>query len=262
MKDNNFNNNIVKKDNDTKKIFVVLVLLMTLMVCITGATYAYFAISATSVNNITGTSATASLIITNESTATQSAIPSYVAPTDASNQSLPMVPQISYTGSTNVLQKALTGATEKDKCVDGNGNVICKAFTFYVRNLSTAAVDVRGSLKFTYSNSHATDPFPNLRWKLMTDENTVSVSTSTVSNVFSATAPIKASTSKVYFDTSNVALAANGGTKQYWVIIWIEETLGADQSAKDKGTWYGTIEFEAFNETGTSIGGVTSTITG
>ena len=48
--------------------------------------------------------------------------------------------------------------------------------------------------------------------------------------------------------------------KQYWLIVWIEES-GSNQNSTDKGTWYATIEFEAFNESGTAIGGVTSTIT-
>ena len=80
----------------------------------------------------------------------------------------------------------------------------------------------------------------------------------------------------LYFDTTNVALAANGGTKQYWLIVWIEET-GQDQSQPigtnppveendqtsigDWGTWTATIAFDAVNESGTAIGGITSTIT-
>lgn len=257
------NINTIKKDNDSKKIFTMLILILTLMVCTTGATYAYFAIGATATNNMTGTAATASLIITNSSTGTAAAAPSLIAPSNVTYTSLPIVPQISYTGSTNVLQKALTGASGKDKCVDANGNVICRAYTFYVRNLSSAAADIRGSIKFSY----ATNAFHNLRWKLMDSATTVTVSSGTVSSAFSTTAPINASNgTKIYFDTSNVALAKEGGTKQYWIIVWIEET-GADQgssagtSLQDVGTWYATIQFEAFNEAGSAIGGITSTIT-
>lgn len=253
----------IKNDNDSKKIFTMLVLVFTLMICTTGATYAYFAISASNVNSITGTAATGSLILTNTTGGNTDAAPQIIAPAIASNQSLPMVPQISYAGTTNVLQKAFNGASGKDKCVDGNGNVICRAYTFVVKNKGTAAVQVRGSVTFSY----AANAFHNLRWKLMDSATTVTVSTKTAGNAFSATAPVNAvSGSKVYFDTQNVSLAANGGYQQYWLIVWIEET-GADQGAtagtslQDVGTWYATIAFEAFNTAGTAIGGLTSTIT-
>lgn len=252
------NDNIQKKEQDSKKILTLVILIAVFMVSTTGATYAYFAISATISNQMSGTAATASLVITNTPSGSTnvSTIP-YVAPTTTANQALKMVPQISYTGSTNVLQKAFNGASGKDKCVDANGNAICKAYTFVVKNLSTAAVDVRGYVQFSFSSGST---FTNLRWKLMDSATAVTLSTKTASSTFSATAPIIASTSKVYFDTSNVALAEGNGNKQYWLIVWIEET-GADQNATDKGTWYATVGFEAFNESGTSIGGITSTIT-
>ena len=196
--------------------------------------------------------------ITNTTSSNTSANPDLIAPATATYNSLPMVPQYSYVGTTNVLQKALTGASGKDKCVDANGNVICRAYTFTVKNLSSASVDVRGYIQFSYGTDSS---FSNLRWKLMTSATAVTVSSSTVSSTFSTTAPIAANTgSKVYFDTSNVALTANGGNKQYWLIVWIEET-GSNQSNSDKGTWYATIGFDAFNESGSSIGGLTSTIT-
>lgn len=253
-------------DQDSKKIFTMLILVVTLVICTTSATYAYFAIGASAVNNITGTAASASLILTNSTSvnATTNEPPQLIAPATATYNTLPMVPQISYTGTTNVLQSALNGATGKDKCVDDNGNVICRAYTFVVKNLSSAAVDVRGSITFSYG---AGSTFNNLRWKLMSSATAVTVSSSTASTTFSTTDPIKASTSKVYFDTSNVDLTSNGGYKQYWLIVWIEE-IGEDQGAgasiakRDVGTWYATIQFEAFNETNTAIGGITSTITG
>ena len=256
MKDNNFNNNIEKKDNDTKKIFVVIVLLMTLMVCTTGATYAYFAISATAANNITGTAASATISFgTNPDNPTT--IPTLIAPSNDTYTSLPMVPQISYTGTTNVLQKALTGASGKDKCVDDNGNVICKAYTFTIHNLSTSTVTIRGNIKFTYTSGST---FTNLRWQLMSNATTVNITKKDAGTTFATGVPVKASTSQVYFDTENVSLAANGGSKQYWLIFWIEET-NANQSSTDKGTWYATINFESFDAFGNANGGVTSTIT-
>ena len=255
-------NNQVKNDNDSKKIFTTLILVLTLMICTTSATYAYYAISATATNNITGTAGTGSIIIANTSTATSSTAPSLIAPATSTYNTKPMVPQISYTGTTNVLQKALTGASGKDKCVDGNGNVICRAYSFFIINKGTSAVDVRGSIKFTWGSNSI---FNNLRWKLMDSATAVTVSTATAETTVSTTAPTKASTSTVAFDTANVALAPEA-SKQYWLIVWIEET-GSDQGAaattasRDVGTWYATLSFNAYNESGASIGGVTSTIT-
>lgn len=256
------NNNVIKKDNDSKKIFGVIIMVLTLMICTTSATYAWFAISASANNSISGAAAAVNQTtygygLDFADSSGNSAAPTYIAPATTTYQSKPMVPQISYTSSTNVLQKAFTGASGKDKCVDANGNVICKAYTFTIKNTTDAAVDVRGYIQFTFDSDST---FTNLRWKLMTSATAVTVSTATGSSNFSTTAPVIASTSKIYFDTTNVALAANGGTKQYWLIVWIEET-NANQNTTDVGTWYGTIGFDAFNESGTSIGGITSTIT-
>ncbi len=258
-------------EKDSKKIFTMLILVVTLAFCTTSATYAYFAIGATNNNTLTGTAATGSLIMTNSTTSSSAHSPDYVAPTKAANRSLPMVPQISHNGTTNVLQKAFDGATGKDKCVDDNGNVICKAYTFVVKNLGTSVVAVRGSIQFSYGSGN----FNHLRWKLMDSATEVTVSSSTVSTTFSDTAPIVAGTSKIYFDKNKVSLSANGGAKQYWLIVWIEES-GADQShiepptgstspsesTEDYGTWTATIAFEAVNNAGTAISGITSTITG
>lgn len=249
------NNKVNREDNDSKKILTLIALIATLMITTTSATYAYFAITSPSNNSMTGTAATAGLIITNSTSSSTGAAPSLIAPTNSTYTSLPMVPQYSYRSSTNVLQKAFNGASGKDKCVDANGNVICRAYTFVVRNTSTAKVNVRGSVTFSFTNT-----FTNLRWKLMDSATAVTVSSATAGTGFSTTAPIKATTSKVYFDTSNVLLSANGGNKQYWFIVWIEET-GADQNTTDKGTWYANISFDVFDTNGSTIGGITSTIT-
>lgn len=253
---NNNQINTPKKDQDSKKILTLVVLIAVFMLSTTGATYAYFAFT-TPTATISGEAATASLVFTS-GTGTDAGTAANVGPTNTTYTSQPMVPQISYTGTTNVLQKALTGATGKDKCVDANGNVICKAYTFGVANTSSAAVNVKGSITFNWSNPST---FANLRWKLMDSATAVTLSTKTAGTAFSTTAPIKAvKGSKVYFDTQNVFLSKTNGKKQYWLIVWIEET-GGDQNNTDKGTWTATIAFDAFNTDGTSIGGLTSTIT-
>lgn len=250
-------NESVKKDNDSKKILMLIVLIATLMVGTTGATYAYFAITAPTNNTITGTAATASLILTNTTSGTSNAAPTLVAPTSSGYITKPLVPQYSYRNSTNILQKALTGATNMDKCVDANGNAICRAYTFVVKNQSTAAINVRGKLKFQYASGAA---FANLRWKLMTSATAVSVSSATAGDTLSTTAPTRASTNYVYFDSANVSLAANGGNKQYWIIFWIEET-DANQNNTDKGTFNVEITFDVYDAAGNVVSGITSTIT-
>lgn len=241
-----------KKNGDSKKIITMLVLIVIVMICTTSATYAYLAISATATNNITGTVATASLAFQlSNSATTTSGVPSITAPTSSTYTSSSMVPQYAYNNATNVLALAYTGATGKDKCVDGNGNVVCKVYTFTIRNNSTATVVVDGKIKFS-------TPTANLKWALMTNATTVpSITSTTDTDIHTA------STSDVAFAT-NLSLVPSGGAtstsaatgsyKQYWIIFWINET-GATQT--DSGSWSATVTFTSSNGTG-----ITSTITG
>lgn len=229
----NINNS---KDKDTKKIATVFILIVALILCETGATYAYFQVTATSNNTLTGTAATANLVFTTT--------PTLIAPTNSSYVNGKMVPQKSLNGSTNVLQLAFNGASGKDKCVDGNNNVICRAYSFVIKNSSTATVVVKGQVQFTWGDS---DTYTNLKWKLMTNSTTVAVA--------SGNEGITVSKNTWQNFATNVSLAPNG-TQQYWIIVWIEET-GGIQNTTDKGTWYASIKFE--DNAGQ---GITSTITG
>ena len=244
MNDKKIQNN---NESNSKKILALAVLIVTLMITTTGATYAYFAFGATSENIATGTAASASLSFKGSGTscATNTAedkTPAFIAPAVAANQTLKMVPQKALNGTTNVLQKAFTGASGKDKCVDGNGNVICKAYTFTIKNCSSATAVIKGQIKFTFASSSG---FTNLKWKLMDSATSVTVA--------SGNAGATATTTYANFDTG-LSLAING-IKQYWIIFWIEET-GGTQNSTDYGTWYATINF-VNNTDGT---GITSTI--
>lgn len=229
------NNKSEQKNNDSKKIFTLIVLIATIMVSTTSATYAYFAFSASSNNSLNGTAATASLEF--------SATPELIAPATATYNTKPMVPQHALSGTTNLLQKALTGVSGKDKCVDANNNAVCRAYSFTIKNSSSATAVLRGRIKFTWA---ASSSFANLKWKLMTSATSVSAS--------SGNSGTAATTSFQNFET-NISLAPNA-TKQYWILVWIEET-GTTQNSTDYGTWFGTIEF--INNTDGS--GITSTIT-
>lgn len=246
---NDINNN-VKKNGDSKKIVTLIVLIATLMVGTTGATYAYFAVSAAANNNITGTVASGGLAFQlSNSATTTSGVPSLTAP-GSTYASKPMVPQYAFNNSKNVLALALTG-TGGNSCVDANGNVVCRVYTFTIRNNSSAVAVVNGKISFT-------NPTTNLKWALMTSATAVPDITSTTDTDIKA-----ASTSDTTFAT-NLSLnpsggasstsAATGSYKQYWIIFWINET-GSSQT--DSGTWTANITFTSSNGTG-----ITSTITG
>ena len=241
---NTGNNEVVNKDNDTKKIFSMLVLIFTLMICTTSATYAYFAINATAVNNITGVVASGNIEF--------SQLPTLVSPSSSTYNTLPMVPQYAYNKSKNVLQLAITGGkpnggTTAVPCVDGNGNVICRVYSFTIRNNSSAVVNISGTINFT-------NPTTNLRWAPMSNATTV-VNITSVNDTDIHTASTSAATFYGGDGTTSIyQLAANGGTKQFWVVFWINET-GAVQT--DSGTWYATLTFNEANGKG-----ITSTIVG
>lgn len=227
------------QDSDSKKIFTMLVLIFTLMICTTGATYAYFAISATN-NTMTGTAASASLTLT----VTQATLKS-------SNTNV-MVPQ---------LESSLgTAMNSTNKCVDGNGNIVCKAYTITITNASTAAVTVKGTIQFSGNGS-----MPNLKWRKATAATTlgttdvsvaVGTNTTTAYDIPAGTACSVNSTTKKDVGCTSIPLkktGVSGNSATYYIVVWINET-GSQQT--DTGTWRGTIRFE-----GTDGTGITSTIT-
>lgn len=227
--------------NDSRKITFVVVAILVLMLTTTGGTYAFLALSATATNNITGTVASASL--------TFSAGPSPVAPT-GTYANLPLVPQYAYNNSKNVLQLAITGVKPAGgsavvPCVDANGNAVCRVYSFTIKNNSTAAVIVKGTISFT-------NPSTNLRWAPMSSASSVAdISSATDTDIHTASTTAVAFTDAAANTTWS--LAANA-TKQFWAVFWINET-GSSQN--DSGTWYATIAFNSSNGKG-----VTSTITG
>lgn len=242
------NNEKNNKDNDTRKIFTMLVMIFTLMICTTGATYAYFAISAT--NSVaTGTAATVELDLDVEK----------VTPTSTkwSSSTQVMVPQ---------LDAGLgTAMNSSNSCVDGNGNVVCQVYRIRIENLSTSAVRLRGAVYFTIS----TGTFNNLFWKQVTDANTMG---SNDAYKFSTAEATNSSTADEANSTliGDVLLPKTDGTNgsgtdmaTYYVVVWIRE-MDVDQGAnatatnKDQGTWIMNVSFK---DKVNPSKGVTSTIT-
>jgi len=229
-----------KDENDSKKIFTVLILIVTIMVCTTSATYAYFALSATNTGTVTGTAATHSLTLT----VTQATLKS-------SNTGV-MVPQ---------LASAIgTAMNSTNQCVDGNANIVCKVYTITIQNDSTAAVDLNGTITFT-------SPTTNLKWRRTASTTAVNGSlttgsyvssgisaTTTRTDLISGTACTPSSSSSgctsVKLTKSSSSTTTDAAT--YYLVIWINET-GSSQG--DSGTWSATITFE-----GADGRGITSTI--
>jgi hypothetical protein len=235
MKDNRN----INKDNDTRKIFTMMVLIFTLMICTTGATYAYFAISATN-NVMSGTAATASLTLS-------------VTQADLKNTTNTgvMVPQ---------REAALgTAMNSTNKCVDENNNVICKVYTVTVTNESTAAVKVKGTIKFSGNTS-----MPNLKWRRADSTTELGSNTSVAVGTNNSTAyDLTAGTACSVVDgddtgCTSVSLAKSNGSATYYIVVWINAPMnnGIEQAQTDTGTWRAEIKFEGENGTG-----VTSTIT-
>lgn len=245
-------NNVEKgNNNDSKKIFTIVVLIMTLMVCTTGATYAYFAITATN-SVMTGTAATADLSLT-------------VTPADlkAENTEV-MVPQ---------LESALDSAMNStNMCVDDNNNIICKVYTITVTNESTAGVKVYGTVQFSLVDPEPTDQITsyemeNLKWKRATGTTSLGTTTggsyngvavgtinlSSLSPVFDLTSGgICDREGAILTGCTSVSLAAETGSAVYHIVVWINET---NNEQSDSGKWVATVNFESDDGKG-----ITSTI--
>ena len=87
---------------------------------------------------------------------------------------------------------------------------------------------------------------PNLKWATGTSATAGFDGTSTT------TVHPKTDTSLA----SNVELAG-GASKSYFIVVWISET-GAAQT--DSGTFTGTVTFNGYSTSGTTVSGITSTI--
>lgn len=219
------NDNIEKKNNDSKGISFLTIAILTIIVAIAGSTFAFFQVSATN-NNINGMSAYDDEAL---------ALSVELSSTNATGK---LVPQLAVSGTTNVLQSAVTGATGKGSCVDENGNTICKVYTITIRNTTNTKFYVTGTLILT------AESMDNLKWAKGTS--------ATAGFDGTGTTYTKADTSLA----TNVELAANASAS-YYVVVWINET-GAVQN--DSGSFSGTVTFDGYSTSDGSVTGVTSTI--
>ena len=150
-----------KKEKKVTKLQLAVTLILVAFLSITGTTYAYFAISATNNNTITGDAATVNLTLD----------VSRVYPTESSDNTGVLVPQLSTSASaTSPLNNAL-----KSGCVDANKNVVCHVYKIIVQNVGgTATQVVDGKISF-YGNAALTTNIntvmPNLKWRLVENVN-------------------------------------------------------------------------------------------
>ena len=213
------------------------------MISVTGATYAYFALSATNETTITGTAATTGLSLTVAE-----------AELKATNTGV-MVPQLASAIGTAI--------NTTNKCVDGNGNIVCKVYTITVTNNSEATASLNGTIAFV-SATDGKELGTNLKWRRL--QSTTAVSSTTTGSY--AQAGVAASTSP-YDLTAGTACTvgvsgctdvslAPGASAPFYIVVWINETVNSDQYGVDGDrTFTATISFTASNGKG-----ITSTIIG
>lgn len=234
MKENN-------KPKNSKKIVITTALILLLMISVTGATYAYFAISATNSATVTGTAAEVGLTLQVKE-----------APLTTPNTGV-MVPQLASAIGTAI--------NNSNKCVDGNGNIVCKVYEIKITNEGTAAVEVNGTIAFV-STTNGKAIGTNLKWRRI-QSNTALSSTTTgayaqagVTASTSATDLISGTACTVGSNCQPISIGA-GAYETYYIVIWINEITTGDQYGVDGDrTFTGTITFTASNGKG-----VTSTIT-
>ena len=265
------NNN---KSYETKKILGLIVLIVGVVFCVSTATFAYLAASATNSNVIKGN-------MTNVSLGLQV---TRVSPSNtkwnASTTTKTMVPQ--YSDVHNKIAALTNAMNSTNDCVDANGNVICQVYQISVSNpANSATIYIDGDITFSVT------AMKHLYWKRVGGTNTIMSGTQyypthlfSGSNVaYSAAESNLGSTtgtkgayssfvntsheSDVLSGTSYDGAIASGATKNYYIVIWVEEmdydqnsTTTTATSNNDNGSFTATVEVKTAN------GGVTSTIVG
>lgn len=212
-------------ENNGKGIFYGVIGVATLIVAIIGATFAYFTATASNNNTVAGTAAQAGLTL--EVTA------------KSANVEKPMVPQ-----PASVIQTAVTG-TNRNSCVDGNGNTVCKVYEVKVTNTGTSATVLYG--KFTLSAETMT----NLKWGKSTTSATEGFSATYAKSETDLVDPATAADQSITLQASGTA----GDSTTFWIVVFIDET-NASQNSTDTGSFTGTITFNSAEGSG-----VTSTFT-
>ena len=215
--------------SDNKHIYILFISVLTLITAIAGATYAYFSATATNNNVVKGESAY-------DANALQ------VDVEQVSSGTGKLIPQLD-----SSIQGAVTGASGKGSCIDGNDNTICKVYSIKITNNSNVALNVSGTLILTAAS------IPNLKWALGTSATSGFPTPTGTYNTISETALGNVALSSVADTTNN--------NKTFYIVIWISETGGVQE---DKNAFSGVVTFNGYIQGDDSqvVNGITSTIRG
>lgn len=220
VNDNNIETPKTQKNNETKGIIFLAIGIMTVIAAIAGASYAYFAYTATNTNAVSGES---DFVSSNPLTLT------VTHSTSGSVATKKLIPQLS--------AGIGTAANSTNKCLDANGNAVCKIYTITIKNNTTSTLYVDGIFALTGAS------MPNLRWRTCSAANTCTGSTANAASTTSL---------------GNTIKLTGGASSTLYTVVWINET-GSAQT--DSGSFTGTVTFTAYSTSNKTLTGVTSTIT-
>lgn len=210
-------------------VFYAVVGVATLVVAIIGATFAYFSATATNNDTIVGGTATGNNIAL--------AVTPIAPVTKGRTEN--MIPML----ETN-LQDGLTGTGGKS-CIDANGNTVCQVYKVTVTNNGATAVKLDATLNLETAKGNGEGSGTNMKWQLIENATTEG----TVGTMKSQ------GTAELFAD--DLPLAASG-TKDYYIVVWLLET-GGPQDSSDAGINYtGTVTVNAVGADGTSTSGLTA----
>lgn len=210
-------------------IFYAVTGVATLVVAIIGATFAYFSAVTAPNTEITGTTA--------EIEAMELDVTPIIDP-----EAL-LVPQYEA-----AIEDAIVGS-EKGKCVDENGNGVCKVYRIDIKNPGSAAIASKGTLKLEAADG--TSAFTNLKWALIT----AGVSGKTTADVTVTAEQLAVNTgftqaqgaseiAKPLLAVNDSAEGTGDDEAVYYVVVWLEESGQAEQQKVDHGTFKGTVTWE------------------
>lgn len=254
-------------------VFYAVIGVATLVVAIIGATFAYFSVTATNNTAVTGDTSDAgglSLTVTPVGSTSTNLIPLNLIV----NQTLKADSTTEYVDATDQFVNALTTTAGGAQCKDSNGNNVCQIYRIELTNNSTtSSIQVRGKMTLASPNTE------NMYWQLLTDDSSVNVSRAAfATNVKQGTEgdiTVMGNTGHSGYPAENAANAAShsigkGSTGTYYVLVWLEETGSAQETADAKvaqtetttgknTTWTGTVTFNAVDNQGNVQPGVTAT---
>ena len=224
-------------------VFYAVVGVATLVVAIIGATFAYFSATASNKEAITGNTAEAGgveLTITPVTTTGTNMLPlNLMDNTKATDPA---------TGAADQFADAL-GATKGASCKDSNGNNVCQVYSITVKNKSTTStVQVRGTLNLA---SEAT----NMKWQLLeTGTSTARADFATVVDKgVTGDVTVGGNTGATGKAAASQNLAAEASAT-YYVLVWLEETGAAQETADASKSFTGTVTFNAVDASGKTSG--------